>query len=463
MGGSVIGAIVIGLLLVVVALVHPIGPGLMLAAETPFDAIPFGLFGVAGNLITFVPILILLVRVNPEAWGQVFLGTRIQQYLALFVMSLLVSHALVIADYGIGEIWEWLRKVTLFMLVGVFTYTMTQTKHLALLMKTMVASMALLTILAMLDFYLGIQVLPLKSGELDVVALEVEYDPLLATNWRFSGPGFPVNRYSNYLLLLIFLGVGWFMSVKGPVQRLIALGCTSILVFAEILTVTRSGILGMVVGFVIMLPLAFRLRIVPLLGTLVVGALVGGLVWYGVSFTSADEVLAKRFEVEHLVGSGEGRIQRLVAAFKIWAAHPFLGVGWGAFKSYSGQYISGGGRGAHNAYTNVLAEAGLLAFIPLMMVTFVVIRQNLSRIGHLSTELEFWRPYFFCGLAAQLVTNVFNDYLWERYLWVNFAFAAALEHCYRAARAKQAAARLEETRAVGGRGSEPFTAGSSVP
>ena len=38
----------------------------------------------------------------------------------------------------------------------------------------------------------------------------------------------------------------------------------------------------------------------------------------------------------------------------------------------------------------------------------------------------FWRPYFFCGLVAQLVTNFFNDYLWERYIWVCFAFAAAL-------------------------------------
>ena len=462
MSGSVIGAILFGLVLTAVALGHPIGPGLMLAAETPFDAIPFELFGVAGNLITFVPILILLVRVNPAHWGDVFLGTRIQQFLALFVMALLVAHAMAIVDKGVGEIWEWLRKVTLFLLVGVFAFAMRETKHLPLLIKTMVASMAVLTVLAMLDFYLGIQVLPVKSGELEMAALATEFDPHLATNWRFSGPGFPVNRYSNYLLLLIFLGVGWVMYVKGPIQRLFAIACTFLLVLAEFLTVTRSGILGMGIGMLVMLPLAFRLRLQHLLGVLLVGGLLGAFIWYGVSFTAADEVLAKRFEVGHIASSTVGRVERIAAAFQIWAEHPFFGVGWKSFKTYSVHYITGGGLGAHNGYMNVLAEAGLLGFIPLMMVTVAVIRQNLSRIGDLSTELEFWRPYFFCGLVAQLVTNIFNDYLWERYFWVNFAFAVALEHCYLAARAKKARARVEEMSDPGARRSEPFTARTSV-
>ena len=457
MGGSVIGAILFGFLLTAVALVHPVGPGLMLAAETPFDAIPFALFGVTGNLITYVPILILLGKLNPAYWGQAFLGTRIQQLLALFVMALLVSHATTIVDKGIGEIWEWLRKVTLFLLVGVFAFTMRETKYLPLFVKTMVAAMAVLTFLAMLDFYLGIQLLPVKSGSLDAPALAVEFDPYLATNWRFSGPGFPVNRFSNYLLLTIFLGFGWFMYVKGPIQRVVALGCTFLLILGELFTVTRSGILGMAVGMFLMLPMAFRFRFQQMVGVLVIGSVLGAIVWYGVSLTSADEILLKRFEPGHVVESSIGRLDRVAAALKIWAEHPFLGVGWDSFKTYSQHYIAKGGLGAHNGYLNVLAETGLLGFIPLMILTVVVIRRSLLRIGHLSTELEFWRPYFFCGLVAQLVTNVFNDYLWERYLWVSFAFAAALEHCYQMARAKQAGARVEEMRDGGARGPEPFT------
>ena len=121
--------------------------------------------------------------------------------------------------------------------------------------------------------------------------------------------------------------------------------------------------------------------------------------------TAADQVLSQRFEFEHVVSSGGGRLARLVAAFKIWAAHPFFGVGWSAFKDFSPEYIKAGGKGAHNGYMNVLAEAGLLGFIPLMILTVSVVRRNLTRIGHLSEVYEFWRPYFFCGLVAQFVTT----------------------------------------------------------
>lgn len=463
MSGSVIGSIVFGVLLTAVAFSHPIGPGLMLAAETPFDAIPFVIFGVLGNLITYVPIVILLMKVNSARWGELFLGTRIQQLIGFFVMAMLVSHALSIVERGLGEIFEWLRKVTLFLLVGVFAYSMRQTKYLPLLVKTMVASMALLTFLAMLDFYLGIQVLPVKSGRLESAALDVEFNPYLATVWRFSGPGYPVNRFSNYLLLSIFLGFGWFMYVKNPFQRLVALGCTMVLVLGELFTVTRSGILGMGVGFLVMLPMALRLKWQSVFGLLIFGGLFAVAITYGAALTSADQVLSQRFDFEHVVHSTQGRLERVFAALQIWARHPLLGVGWGAFSDYSREYIKGGGKGAHNGYLNVLAEAGLVGFVPLMVLTVAVVRRNFVRVGHLSEELEFWRPYFFCGLLAQFVTNVFNDYLWERYLWVNFAFVVVLEQCYQAERAKRAQARFEEMRVGSEQGVEFATARANSP
>lgn len=459
MSGSVIGAMVFGVLLTAIAFAHPIGPALMLGAETPFDAIPFAIFGVLGNLITYVPIIIFLIRINPAHWGQVFFGTRIQQFIAMFVMALLVAHVMSITGRGgIGVIFEWLRKVTLFTVVGVFAYGMRDPKHLSLLFKTMVASMAVFTLLAMLDFYLGIQILPVKAGLMETAALDTEYQNYLATNWRFTGPGYPVNRYSNYLLLLMFLGVGWFMHTRNPAQRVIAFSCASILVLGELFTVTRSGILGMAVGMIVMLPMALRFRIQHVLGLVVLGTVLGGLVWYGVALTSADQVIASRFDPTHVVASGTGRLTRIIAAFKIWAAHPFVGVGWGRFAEFSPEFVERGGKGAHNGYTNVLAETGLLGFIPLMIMTVAVFRRILTRVGQLSPEHEFWRPYFFCGLVAQMVTNVFNDYLWERYLWATFAYVVALEHCYVVARAKAARARLEESRNLGPREPQPFAA-----
>ena len=451
MSGSVVAAMIFGVILTAIAFVHPIGPGLMLVAETPFDAIPFIIFGVMGNLITYVPLLIFLIKVNPGYWGQVFIGTRIQQIAALWIITLLVSHAVTIVEYGIGEIFEWLRKVTLFLLMAIFAFYMRNPKHLPLLLKVMVASMAALCVLSMLDFYLGVQLMPVKSGALEGAALEQEYQTYLATNWRFSGAGFPVNRFSNYLLLVIFIGVGWFMSVRSLFQRLVAIACTGLLVLSELLTVTRSGIGGMVVGMLFMLPLAFRFRPQQVLGLILVGGLMAVGLWYALSLTSGAEVLFQRFDPAHVADSTGGRMMRIVAAFKVWADAPFFGVGWGAFKQYSAQYIPTGGKGAHNGYTNVLAETGLLGFIPMVALLIVVFRRLLTSVRELSPELEFWRPYFFCGLVAQLFTNVFNDYLWERYLWVTFAFAIVLEQCYHTARAKEARARLEDMRQLGAR------------
>lgn len=112
------------------------------------------------------------------------------------------------------------------------------------------------------------------------------------------------------------------------------------------------------------------------------------------------------------------------------------------FRQYSEQYIGASGNSAHNGYLRVLAEAGLIGFIPMMVVTIAVARRSLWRVGEISTELEFWRPYFVAALVAQFVTNVFNDYFWERYLWVTFAFFVALESTVLRARAEQARERL---------------------
>jgi hypothetical protein len=447
--GSLISAIVLGVVLTAIAFAHPVGPGLMLVAETPFDAIPFAIFGVIGNAVTYIPIIIFLIKTNPAYWGQAFLGTRIQQYTAIFFVALIVCHAMAIVDKGVGEIFEWLRKATLFMLLGLFAYSMRE-QYLGLIVKVMVAAMAVFTVLSMMDFYVGIQLMPVKAGVMEGAAFDTEFTTYLSTKWRFTGAGYPVNRFSNYLLLVIFLGVGWFMHVKGPFQRLLALGCTLVLILGELFTVTRSGILGMGVGMALMLPMAFRFRIQQVIGVGLVAGVLGGLAYYAVAFTAADQVLAQRFNFNHLVHSTGGRLERIFAAFQIWAEHPFFGVGWASFKDHSPEFVLVGGKGAHNGYMNVLAEAGLLGFIPLMILTVAVVKRNLTRIGHLSSEYEFWRPYFFCGLVAQLVTNVFNDYLWERYLWVSIAFCVALEQCYHAARAKEARSRLEDMRELPG-------------
>lgn len=425
MGGSLIASIIAGVTLTVVAFAHSIGPALFLIGVTPFDAIPYQLFGVIGNLITFVPIIIFLARTNPGLWAQIFLSTRIQQGAFVLVLTLLVAHAAGILTVGFGEILNWLRFVTLFLMLGIFAYSLQKGEHVLILVKVMVTSMVLLTLLSALDFYLGIQILPVKVGQLSAGALDLEIESF--ERWRFTGAGFPVNRFANYLLPCTFLSVGWFMSVKSPLERLIAISCTGILVFAELLSVSRSGLLGMVIGAIILMPMAFGVGVRQLLSLLVIGGVFGVLISFGLEYTSAGDVLGKRFESDTLGGGTRGRYIRWLAAINIWAGSPFLGVGWGHFTFYSWRYIERGGLAAHNSYFKILAEAGLLSFIPLMYLIGSAFIRCLRKVERFAPDVEFWRPYFLCGMIAQLISMFFNDYFSERYFWLSLGFAAALE------------------------------------
>jgi hypothetical protein len=341
MSGSLITSMMAGVILLGVAFAHPAGPSIFLLAVTPFDAIPFMLFGAIGNSITLVPILVLIVRLNPARWGEVFLGTRIQQVAFALVLVLLGAHAAGILTHGIGEILNWLRFVTLFLLMGVFAWNLRRPEHILLLARVAVISWALLSVTSALDFYLGIQVLPVTVGDIPGGALERElYEN---ETWRFTGAGLPVNRYANNLLAPTVLGVGWFMSSKSQLDRLLAVCCTATLVFAELLTVSRSGLAGMVLGAIILLPMALGIGLRQLVGLLVIGGIFGVTIFFGLEFLSAGDSLGKRFDRDTLDAGMGGRLVRWGAAVKIWAANPIFGVGWGLFTFHSQHYIARGG------------------------------------------------------------------------------------------------------------------------
>ena len=80
---------------------------------------------------------------------------------------------------------------------------------------------------------------------------------------------------------------------------------------------------------------------------------------------------------------------------------------------------------------------------------WLTIVRHLRSVRHLSPIHEFWRPYFLCGLIAQLASNWFNDYFSERYMWISFAFGVALERVVSMERARVRRERLEVVRNLG--------------
>lgn len=414
-----------------VMLLHPVGPAMVLLVITPFDAIPFDLFGVWGNAITYVPVLILLLLVSPQRWPQLFLGSRIQVLCAVMLIVLLVSHALAVDVLGYGVFEAYARKATLVVLAGFFAHAFIQPKYVLLLAKVLVVSMTAYLIASMSDFYLGIQLLPSSTGEFEEGALQVEYERYLGGKLRFSGAGIPVNRTANWQILPIFLAVGVYVQSTKWRDKALMVGGILVMLVAVMATVSRSTMLALVIGAPILASMALRVKIHQLVLAMMLVGVVGGSVYAGAKYMEVDQNLEGRLEAGAMLGAMTGRFSRVIVAFEIWAQNPVLGVGIGSFKKESDIMLAkvgdDGGRGAHNAYTEILAETGLLGFIPFMAVLFVVTRQFLVSVKPDYPDVDFWRPYFFAAFVGQLGANWFNSYIWERLFWVCIAYAIVLE------------------------------------
>ncbi|MCZ6784756.1 MAG: O-antigen ligase family protein [Proteobacteria bacterium] len=439
-------------------LLHPVGPVMALFAISPFDAIPWYYFRHWGNAITYVPVLFFLIAVPLARWPEVFVGSRIQMAAAALLVALLVSHVMAVTFLGYGVFEAYARKATQFVLLGLIAYSFRDPRHTLLLVRVFCASMALYLVLSMSDFYLGNQILPIsvKHEWGAEGALGVEYERYLGGKLRFRGAGIPVNRTAAWQIVPICMGIGWFMLARRLLDKGAAAVSVVVMVMTVFATASRSALLGIVVGAVVIMTLAFRFR--PAQAVLAVLALgiIGGTVYFGVTTLGAEKVFGARLDEKSLPRAIQGRINRTLVGFEVWATSPIWGTGAGTFKRESDKLLTArhdtGGRGAHNSYTEVLAETGLIGFLPFMILLGLVARQFLISVKRDYPEVDFWRPYFFAGFLGHASAIIFNVYTWERTFWIAMAYSIVLERYQHAAARKARAARIAEGQAAGAEG-----------
>lgn len=412
-------------------LIHAIGPALVLLAITPFDAIFFSLFGWIGNAVTYPPIMVLLLRNSPSAWSRIFFGSQVQAAAAVLIVALSISHLVSINYYGFDMIVEYAKKVTLFLLLGVFAYAIRRTEHLELAIKVLVVSMALFTFLNMLDFYLGIQILPETPSRFDDEALiNKEFEAYRVGEFRLRAAGLPINRFSNWLLMPTIVAIGWFFRAQKLSARAIAGICIGTLILGQAAILSRGGAIALAAGLFVLMPTAFRFRIQTVIAVAVIGGAVALVGFQLFSMLGVDEALGSRFTASQVTAASFGRLSRVMAGFQIFGSSPLIGVGDSHFQARSAELLGleGGGRGSHNAYIQILAEAGVVGFIPFIVLLFFVVRRLALRDARVPAEYDYWRPYFLAAFASLLVHNVVHDYQWERLFWITISYAAALEH-----------------------------------
>jgi putative inorganic carbon (HCO3(-)) transporter len=145
-------------------------------------------------------------------------------------------------------------------------------------------------------------------------------------------------------------------------------------------------------------------------------------------------------DTKTLDASMRGRATENLAALKIFADHPLLGVGPGLTHLYTAKYGSDGGlsrlqgtRQAHNMYLGVLSDLGIVGFVLFLSIFIVSIRRLLQiRSLYAATRPEY------AGLAIGLVlaivafmaSAVFLSSAYERFYWMMLALAGAASHMF---------------------------------
>jgi O-antigen ligase len=189
---------------------------------------------------------------------------------------------------------------------------------------------------------------------------------------RFIGGVGDPNELAAVLLPGIALSAGAIAALRGsPALRCLAGVALAISLLAFLLTSSRGGLIGLIVGLLVAVMFAGRWRPAAVLGVLVL--VISALTFFAAYASTGEQsrILAPT--------AGEGRAQesRLTlwqVGWRMVEANPIKGVGVGNYQPASVDYVLEPGESqrsdavidanqpAHNTYLHILAELGVIGF-----------------------------------------------------------------------------------------------------
>lgn len=230
-------------------------------------------------------------------------------------------------------------------------------------------------------------------------------------NFIYSNP--------NDLAAMAILAMGAALSIatakaQAKAVRWSAAACAAILILVTLLTESRGGFVGLVVGLgPPVLVRAVRRPGTPIyaLIALTIGlAILPDTLWVRLS-GMADLTSTSTLSEADKTGSAEQRWQIQQTAWKIFTDHPVLGVGLGCYELANDKYAPDlGPRDTHDTYLNLAAELGLPGLLLwLALVASVLLRARRSQRGKagIPTVRIIWLKYAFYGF---LLAGIFGSY-----------------------------------------------------
>jgi O-antigen ligase len=216
------------------------------------------------------------------------------------------------------------------------------------------------------------------------------------------------NQLSAYFEILTAVLGGWAL-VRRSTLLDIAL---ALAVFADVLTFSRAGLLGLAIVAAILTLIAGK-AVLHALRPAFFGLIAGliGAAWWAV-YAHTPGVLRVSLEPTLYAGGVGNRGELWRAAWRMWLNHPILGVGAGNFELELPQYgVFGVRTHANSWYLQSLAEGGALLFVAtLTLVAAVIAAFARARVIE---RLRRGSPWIVAALAASIALALHQsvDYL----------------------------------------------------
>jgi O-antigen ligase len=249
---------------------------------------------------------------------------------------------------------------------------------------------------------------------------------------RLSGEGGGPNLLAFNLLIALAGTASLYFTTRSRGRRFLYLATLAIIPLGVVATLSRSGIIALTAmgGFWIVRfrRFGFLRYAAPILALLVLAALL------------APENVVKRLGTLTPQGiqeeqSAHGRLTMWYGAARAFTSNPITGVGLGGYKTFAGEEGLRG-TGLHSAYLQVLAEQGLVGFIPWLAIlilawselasAWVGARRRRARGDPELKVLAFRAGLLQIGFFGVLVMSLAQPSMRHKGLWLLFALATTL-------------------------------------
>ena len=205
-------------------------------------------------------------------------------------------------------------------------------------------------------------------------------EALNTRNVRVGGPFFDFELLSEFCAISMMLVVFQLVRARSMARRVLMAGLLILVAFIQFATVTRGGIISLVIGLLFLLWLVRRsIRFVPLvIGTTGAVALLFAMNFYVAHYTRSGDLFKRvfdpqTFEVQHGMPLNRGKLW--TQAFERMMRHPIIGHG----PYYDVERGTTFWYWPHNGYLFVGNLAGIVGLVMYVWLLIVLWRQTNPR------------------------------------------------------------------------------------